>query len=123
MDTRRKHQRPPIPGVGGPAAATAALSHPTAELALRTARTVNRLSRTLKDWFGFYDGYRPEFAWWMRKPYDEAQKQMEAYAKLLREEIAGQKARTTTRWSASLWGPRRWRRRSVSSGCRTRRRN
>ena len=51
------------------------------------------MSRTLKDWFGFYDGYRPEFAWWMRKPYDEAQKQLEAYAKLLREEIAGQKGK------------------------------
>jgi uncharacterized protein (DUF885 family) len=65
----------------------------SAGLALRTARTVERLSRALKDWFGFYDGYRPEFAWWMRKPYDEAQKQLEAYAKLLREEIAGQKGK------------------------------
>ncbi len=60
---------------------------------MRTARTVQRLSRTLKAWFGFYDGYRPQFAWWMRKPYDEAQKQLEAYAKLLREEIAGQKGK------------------------------
>jgi uncharacterized protein (DUF885 family) len=65
----------------------------SAELALRTARTVERLSRTLKSWFGFYDGYRPDFAWWMRKPYDEAQKELEAYAKLLREEIAGQKGK------------------------------
>ncbi len=65
----------------------------SAGLALRTARTVDRLSRTLKAWFGFYDGYQPEFAWWMRKPYDEAQKQLEAFAKLLREEIAGQKGK------------------------------
>ena len=64
-----------------------------AELALRTARTVERLSRTLKEWFAFYDGYRPDFAWWMRKPCDEAQKQLEAYVKLLREEIAGQKGK------------------------------
>jgi hypothetical protein len=85
---------PPIaPAPGGPAAAAAALSHPTAELALRTARTVDRLSRALKAWFGFYDGYRPQFAWWVRKPYDEAREQLEAYAKLLREEIAGQKGK------------------------------
>jgi hypothetical protein len=85
---------PPVaPAGGGSAAVTSSSSLAAAGLALRTARTVERLSRTLKDWFGFYDGYRPEFAWWMRKPYDEAQKELEAYAKLLREEIAGQKGK------------------------------
>ena len=40
-------------------------------------------------WFTFYDGFTPEFSWWVRKPHEAADKSLEEYAKFLREEIAG----------------------------------
>ncbi len=49
------------------------------------------LQDTFKRWYSFYDGYQPDFAWWVKKPYDDAAKQLDDYAKQLREEIAGQK--------------------------------
>ena len=63
----------------------------TRPLALRAAGAVRTLQETLKHWYAFYDGYQPDFAWWVKKPYDDAAKQLEDYAKQLREEIAGQK--------------------------------
>ena len=43
---------------------------------------------TLKTWYSFYDGYQPDFSWWLKKPYDEASSALESYAKYLREEVA-----------------------------------
>jgi uncharacterized protein (DUF885 family) len=57
-------------------------------LARRTARAVDDLRNTLKAWFSFYDGYQPEFSWWLKKPYDEANSALEGYAKYLKEEVA-----------------------------------
>ena len=48
------------------------------------------LRRSLSTWFTFYDGFTPDFSWWMRKPHEAADKALEDYAKFLREEIAGQ---------------------------------
>ncbi len=57
-------------------------------LARRTAGAVNEIRGTLKSWFSFYDGFQPEFSWWLKKPYDEANTALEGYAKYLREEVA-----------------------------------
>jgi len=57
-------------------------------LARRAAGAVGELRNTLKSWFTFYDGYHPDFSWWVKKPYDEAMANMESYAKYLREEVA-----------------------------------
>ena len=46
------------------------------------------LQELLKRWYSFYDGYQPDFAWWLKKPYDDAAKQLDDYAKYLREEVA-----------------------------------
>ena len=62
-------------------------------LARRTARAVGEVRGTLKNWFSFYDGFQPEFSWWLKKPYDEASSALESYAKLLREEVAGLKGK------------------------------
>jgi uncharacterized protein (DUF885 family) len=62
-------------------------------LALRAGTAVKELQETLKRWYGYYRGYQPDFDWWVEKPYEEANKQLEDYAKLLREEIAGQKGK------------------------------
>ncbi|MEY2410227.1 MAG: hypothetical protein QOF48_2897 [Verrucomicrobiota bacterium] len=60
-------------------------------LARRTASAVSDLRGTLKGWAGFYDGFVPEFSWWMKKPDETALTALDDYAKWLREEIAGLK--------------------------------
>ena len=60
----------------------------SAAVALRTAATVHELQEVLKRWYSFYDGYQPDFAWWLKKPYEDAAKQLDEYAKYLREEVA-----------------------------------
>ena len=62
---------------------------PTPHQALRAAESTDALRESLKTWFGNYDGFLPDFGWWMKQPHDEAQKALEAYAKYLREELAG----------------------------------
>jgi uncharacterized protein (DUF885 family) len=57
-------------------------------LARRTANAVNDLKGTLKSWYSFYDGYQPDFSWWLKKPYDDASSALDSYAKYLKEEIA-----------------------------------
>ena len=66
---------------------------PSAALALRVAGATGELRGTLKRWFDFYNGSQPDFAFWVKTPYDEAGKQLDDYAKFLREEVAGQKGK------------------------------
>ncbi|MFA7003060.1 MAG: DUF885 family protein [Verrucomicrobiia bacterium] len=65
----------------------------SATLARRAAGAVAELRGALKKWFSFYDGYQPDFQWWVKKPYEEADKLLEDYAKFLREEVAGLKGK------------------------------
>ena len=60
----------------------------SASLARRAATAVNEVRNSLKTWYSFYDGYQPDFSWWLKKPYDEASTSLESYAKYLREEVA-----------------------------------
>lgn len=57
-------------------------------VARRAAGAVGELRSTLKNWYAFYDGYQPDFSWWLKKPFEEASAGLESYAKYLREEIA-----------------------------------
>ena len=61
--------------------------------AKRAADAVEESRNALKTWNGFYDGYLPEYSWWMKKPYEDANKALEEYSKYLREEIAGQRGK------------------------------
>ena len=56
-------------------------------------RSLKLSRRTLDGWYKQYNGYLPEFDWWVKQPYEDARWQLEDYAKLLREEIAGQKGK------------------------------
>lgn len=62
-------------------------------LARRTASAASDVRNTLKNWYSFYDGYQPDFSWWLKKPYDDANAALESYAKYLREEVAEQKGK------------------------------
>jgi len=62
-------------------------------LARRTAQAVSEIRGTFKGWTSFYDGFVPDFSWWMKKPGDETLLALEDYAKFLREEIAGLKGK------------------------------
>ena len=56
--------------------------------ARRAASAINEVRNTFKGWYSFYDGYQPDFSWWLKKPYDEASTALESYGKYLREEVA-----------------------------------
>lgn len=57
-------------------------------LARRAANAIGDVRGTLKTWYSFYDGYQPDFSWWLKKPYDEANTALDSYAKYLKEEVA-----------------------------------
>ena len=58
-------------------------------IANRAAGVAQELHRAFTTWFAHYDSFRPDFAWWCRKPYEAAGKELDAYAADLREKIAG----------------------------------
>ena len=68
------------------------VSPPNKILAYRAASRLGDLSKTLKDWYEFYEGYDPQFSWWNREPYKKTAAALDDYAKFLREKIVGAKA-------------------------------
>jgi hypothetical protein len=63
----------------GPSGATAA----RAEVVIQDLRAV------LKDFHAYYDGYDPNYSWWARKPYAEADAALAAYADAIKSELLG----------------------------------
>ncbi|KAH8817406.1 putative X-Pro dipeptidyl-peptidase [Xylogone sp. PMI_703] len=57
--------------------------------AYRAANTTEELSTQLEEWYGFYNSYDPLFSWWLSEPYAKLQKQLEAYAGVIREKLVG----------------------------------
>lgn len=51
----------------------------------RAAEWTDQLRTTLRDWHGFSSGYDPLFAWWVERPWKEADRELEAYGKFLHE--------------------------------------
>ena len=72
--------------------------------AIKTKRTVaNRavaaivgLRGTLRNWFGFHNGYDPVFTWWAGEPYKAVDQSLEKYTSVLREKVLGLKPGDTT---------------------------
>jgi uncharacterized protein (DUF885 family) len=67
------------------------------ELAGRAAGAVRSLRATLRNWFGFYNGYDPLFTWWMAEPYRELDEALQRYADCLRRPVDGQPAKGEAR--------------------------
>ncbi|OQW97093.1 MAG: hypothetical protein BWK77_02680 [Verrucomicrobia bacterium A1] len=61
--------------------------------ALRAAGVVADVKGVLKRWYEAQSGYQPDFAWWMKTPYEAAAKELDEFAKALKEEVAGQKGK------------------------------
>lgn len=58
-------------------------------VARRAAAATDELRGVLGGWAGYYEGYKPEFGWWLRAPREAAERSLEEYAKFLRETVAG----------------------------------
>jgi len=58
-------------------------------VAFRAAQAARQLSGNLEAWFKQYDGYDPEFTWWVGMPYKAAQDSLRDYATFLKEKLAG----------------------------------
>ena len=65
----------------------------SAGVARRAAEAVSSLHGALNTWAGFYEGFQPEFSWWVNRPQEDAGKAMAEYAKYLREDVAGLKGK------------------------------
>ena len=57
------------------------------DLAARVPAAVDQLRLSLGEWFTFYNGYDPLFAWWNELPYKKVDAALQAYAAFLREKI------------------------------------
>ena len=65
-------------------------------VANRGVAEINSLRTTLKNWFGFHNGYDPVFTWWVGEPYKSVDQALEKYATLLREKVLGLKPGNNT---------------------------
>jgi uncharacterized protein (DUF885 family) len=63
---------------------------PSKVLLDRTAREVDALRNMLRNWHTFYDGYHPEFSWWMKQTYPKVDKDLQDYADSLRKKLGGE---------------------------------
>ncbi len=73
----------------GPPAADDAPLAVSPLVANRTAGIVRSLAKTLAAWDRYRAGYDPLYTWWCERPYAAASKALDAYAKHLRETVAG----------------------------------
>lgn len=76
----------PAPPATKPATGPLRVSPATAR---RAAGAVDALHNMLREWYGFYDGFRPDFSWWVKKPHDEVGAALDDYARYLRETVGG----------------------------------
>jgi hypothetical protein len=58
-------------------------------LANRAVQATAELSEALHDWFTQYDGYDPDFTWWVALPYKQADKALKDYRDFLKEKLIG----------------------------------
>lgn len=65
---------------------------PKRTIANRAAASIIDLRNTLKNWFGFYNGYDPVFTWWVGDPYKRLDEALQAYSVFLREKLVEVKA-------------------------------
>ncbi|MEK6288990.1 MAG: DUF885 family protein [Acidobacteriota bacterium] len=65
-------------------------------VANRAVAAIVSLRNTLRNWYGFHNGYDPIFTWWVGEPYKSVDQSLEKYAAFLREKVLGLKPGDTT---------------------------
>jgi hypothetical protein len=88
-----KQLKPPPTGGEAPRRAAPRPATPGA-VAARAEFVIQQLRETLTDYHVYYDGYDPEYSWWARKPYTEADAALQSYAEAIRSALLGIKADT-----------------------------
>ena len=58
----------------------------------RAARHSETLSRVMRGWFNYHDGYDPLFSWWMPAPYERLQSALGSHAAAVRARYVGDAA-------------------------------
>lgn len=58
-------------------------------VANRAVETTEALSGNLRDWYEEYNGYDPEFTWWVDMPYAAAQKALKDYTAFVKGKLVG----------------------------------
>ena len=66
-------------------------ARPTRIQAYHAWQIVRTLRETLLRWYRFYDGYDPLFTWWAKEPYQKTDSALDAYGKMLRQDLVGWK--------------------------------
>lgn len=62
---------------------------PSRTVANRAANDIDAIRRVMTSWYKYYDGYDPNFTWWMKDPYRKLDDALTRYARTLRERIVG----------------------------------
>lgn len=60
------------------------------------ANDLRGLTRSLSDWYGFYNGYDPLFSWWCQAPYGEVSEALKSLQNSLKEKVVGIRADDST---------------------------
>lgn len=58
-------------------------------VAFRSVDALEALRETLEAWYRFYEAYDPLFTWWTSRPYEAADRALDAYTSFLRAEVVG----------------------------------
>ncbi|SHH69768.1 DUF885 family protein [Massilia sp. CF038] len=61
-------------------------------VANRALQIIATLSRDLKEWHTYYEGYDPTLSWWVKRPYADLDKAMTDYAASLKERLVGKES-------------------------------
>ena len=76
-------------GAARPAANRASAPQVTRTVANRAANNVDAIRSVVGNWYRYYDGYDPNFSWWMKDPYKKLDDALVRYARTLREKVVG----------------------------------
>jgi hypothetical protein len=86
------------------ARARAAQPRVSRTVANRAAANIDQLRGTLRGWYRFYDGYDPQFTWWMKAPMARLDSGLVRYARTLRERVVGIPAAVAARLASGTGG-------------------
>ena len=63
--------------------------HVSRTVANRAADNIDQVRGIVTNWYRYYDGYDPQFTWWVKSPYARLDSALIRYARTLRERVVG----------------------------------